>query len=93
MRLSAWRVRRIRVLDGKVGRIGNDALPPDQLKPTYRFPAVINLTSQSLKLRDGKMLPLQVGMSLTANIKLRQVTFLQLLLGSMLDKTKSLNAL
>jgi HlyD family secretion protein len=81
------------VLHGKVGRIGNDALAPDQLKPTYRFPAVINLTSQSLKLRDGKMLPLQVGMSLTANIKLRQVTFLQLLLGSMLDKTKSLNAL
>jgi len=35
-------------------------------------------------------LPLQVGMSLRASIKLRKVSYLQLLLGSFKDKADSL---
>jgi len=81
------------VLHGTVSQVGSDALPPDQLKPNYRFPAVITLTSQTLKLRSGQKLPLQAGMSLTANIKLRKASYLQLLLGEFSDKTKSLQAL
>ena len=78
------------VLQGTVKRIGSDALPPDQLKQTYRYPAEIELQSQQLKLKNGASLPLQVGMSLTANIKLRKVTYLQLLLGEFKDKADSL---
>ena len=80
------------VLQGKVLRIGSDALPPDQLKQReeYRFPASIKLATQQLKLKSGRKLPLQVGMSLTANIKLRKVSYLQLLLGSFKDKADSL---
>jgi len=78
------------VLQGTLRRIGSDALPPDQLKPVYRFPADIRLNSQQLKLKDGTSLPLQVGMSLTANIKLRKVTYLQLLLSQFKQKTESL---
>lgn len=78
------------VLQGTVRRIGSDALPPDQLKQTYRFPADIRLNSQQLKLRNGMTLPLQVGMSLTANIKLRRVSYLQLMLSDFKDKTDSL---
>jgi len=78
------------VLQGTVRRIGSDALPPDQLKQTYRFPADIRLNSQQLKLRNGMILPLQVGMSLTANIKLRRVSYLQLMLSDFKDKTDSL---
>jgi hemolysin D len=81
------------VLVGSVKSIGSDALPPDQLKQEYRYPADIKLNSQELKLKDGGHLPLQVGMSLTANIKLRKVTYLQLLLGEFQDKTKSLQRL
>lgn len=81
------------VLQGTVASVSSDALPPDQLKQTYRFPAVITLRSQQLRLRRGQALPLQVGMSLTANIKLRKVSYLQLLLGNLSDKTKSLQAL
>lgn len=81
------------VLQGTVRKIGSDALPPDQLKQTYRFPADIRLNSQQLKLKSGKTLPLQVGMSLTANIKLRSVTYLQLLLANMQDKANSLRRL
>jgi HlyD family secretion protein len=80
------------VLEGTVLQIGSDALPPDQLKQRteYRFPAKIKLASQQLKLKSGSKLPLQVGMSLTANIKLRQVTYLQLLLGSFRSKADAL---
>ncbi|CAK6697480.1 HlyD family secretion protein [Synechococcus sp. CBW1107] len=78
------------VLEGTVRRVGSDALPPDQQKQTYRYPADIRLSNQQLKLKDGNFLPLQVGMSLTANIKLRKVSYLQLLLGSFKDKADSL---
>ena len=78
------------VLHGTVKRIASDALPPDQLKQNYRYPAEIELSSQQLKVKSGTQLPLQVGMSLTANIKLRKVSYLQLLLGEFKDKTESL---
>jgi HlyD family secretion protein len=78
------------VLQGKVRKIGSDALPPDQLKQFYRFPVDIRLNSQQLKLKNGTILPLQVGMSITANVKLRKVTYLQLLLSDFKDKAKSL---
>jgi hemolysin D len=78
------------VLQGKVRKIGSDALPPDQLKQFYRFPVDIRLDSQQLKLKSGASLPLQVGMSITANVKLRKVTYLQLLLSDFKDKAKSL---
>jgi len=78
------------VLLGTLTSIGSDALPPDQIKQTYRFPATVRLDSQQFHLRSGKTLPLQVGMSLTANIKLRKVSYLQLLLGSFQDKANSL---
>ena len=78
------------VVEGTVKSFGSDALPPDEQHKTYRFPATIALNTQQLKLKSGKSLPLQVGMSLTANIKLRKVTWLQLLLGEFKDKTDSL---
>jgi len=78
------------VLQGTVRKIGSDALPPDQLKQFYRFPVDIRLNSQQLKLKSGVSLPLQVGMSITANVKLRKVTYLQLLLSDFKDKAKSL---
>jgi HlyD family secretion protein len=82
------------VLHGEVTRIGSDALPPNPAENKgYRFPADIALKSQSLRVKDGKTLPLQVGMSLTANIKLRKVTYLQLLLGGFQDKANSLRSL
>jgi len=78
------------VLQGTLVSVGSDALPPDELQRTYRFPATVKLDSQQFKLNSGQILPLQVGMSLTANIKLRKVSYLQLLLGSFQDKAKAL---
>ncbi|MFQ6537635.1 MULTISPECIES: HlyD family secretion protein [Aphanothece] len=81
------------VVQGTLVSIGSDALPPEEQNPKYRFPAVIKLNTQQLKLKDGQGLDLQVGMSLTANIKLRKVSYLQLLLGEFKDKTDSLKRL
>ena len=81
------------VLEGTLKSIGSDALPPDERIQTYRFPAVIALNSQQFRVKSGQELPLQVGMSLTANIKLRKVSYLQLLLGEFKDKTESLRRL
>lgn len=80
------------VLEGKVKAIGSDALAPDPTKQReeYRYPVTIQLAKQQLKLKSGQLLPLQVGMSLTAHIRLRQVTYLQLLLGGFQDKANSL---
>lgn len=79
-------------LEGSVRQIGSDAFPPDpqQVGSVYRFPVQITLSSQQLKIKDGQELSLQTGMSLTANIKLREVSYLQLLLGSFRDKAQSL---
>ena len=60
------------------------------MRQEYTYPAAIKLDTQQLKLNDGKELPLQVGMSLTANIKLRSVSYLQLLLQTFQNKTDSL---
>ncbi len=82
------------VIEGEVQRIGLDALPPDPgQNKNYRFPADITLKSQTIKLKNNKTLPLQVGMSLTANIKLRKVSYLQLLLGTFQNKADSLRSL
>lgn len=80
------------VLEGKVKSVGSDALPPSQQdnRPEYRYPAIIQLDSQKLKLKSGMQLPLQVGMSLSSNIRLRKVSYLQLLLGTFQDKVDSL---
>ena len=82
------------VIKGIISAIGSDALEPNmQLNKGYRFPAKVKLDTQRLRLKNGKTLPLQVGMSLTANIKLRKVSYLQLLLGTFQDKADSLRAL
>ena len=83
------------VLEGVVKQVGSDALPPEPSKqqPEYRYPAVITLNSQTLNLKSGNQLTLQPGMSLNANIKLRKVSYLQLLLGGFKDKADSLKEL
>ena len=82
------------VVEGKVTRIGSDALPPSPSEGKgYRFPADVTLNNQYLELRSGQKLKLQAGMSLTANIKLRKVTYLQLLLNKFSDRTESLKSI
>ena len=79
-------------LKGRIESIGSDVLELDKNAPPFEsyFPGRIKLNSQTLKLSNGRILPLQVGMSLKANIKLRRVSYLKLLLGTFKDKSDSL---
>tara|TARA_B100000214_G_scaffold333391_1_gene275419 strand:- start:17 stop:1120 length:1104 start_codon:yes stop_codon:yes gene_type:complete len=82
------------VIEGTISSIGSDALPPiPSLGKGYRFPAKIILNNQYLKHNSGRKLPLQAGMSLSANIKLRKVTYIQLLLNKFNDKVNSLKSI
>ncbi|MBJ7900359.1 MAG: HlyD family efflux transporter periplasmic adaptor subunit [Cyanobacteria bacterium RI_101] len=58
-------------IKGSVESVGSDALPPDQINQFYRFPLKITLGSQQLKTQN-RTIPLQSGMSVTANIKVRE---------------------
>ncbi|MBW4643467.1 MAG: HlyD family efflux transporter periplasmic adaptor subunit [Goleter apudmare HA4340-LM2] len=58
-------------IKGVVDGIASDALPPDQTHQFYRFPAKITLNKQTLSI-NGTNITLQSGMSLTANIKVRE---------------------
>ena len=74
--------------------LSSTALPPEPAQGKgYRFPADIVLKNQYLKLKSGQRLPIQAGMSLSANIKLRKVTYLQLLLNKFSSKAESLKAI
>lgn len=60
-------------VEGKVTFIGSEALEPDQLNNFYRFPATVTLDKQELKIEGReKPLPLQSGMSISANIIIRE---------------------
>ena len=65
-------------LQGTLKTIGSDALPPTNDTPGYTFPATISLKQQEV-VSGGKMLNLQSGMGVNANIKLRSRPVISLL--------------
>jgi multidrug efflux pump subunit AcrA (membrane-fusion protein) len=62
---------------GTVKTIGSDALPPDQIHPYYRFPTEIQLKEQFISV-NGRKVPLQSGMSISSNIRVRDRTVLSI---------------
>ena len=58
-------------IKGKVISIASDALEPDQNYQFFRFPTKIELEKQYINIR-GKDIPLQSGMSISANIRIRE---------------------
>lgn len=73
VRIDAFTYSEYGDIDGYLVHIGDDALPPDEIYPFYRFPAEIQLTSQVLESR-GETFTLRSGMSLNANIKTEKRT-------------------
>ena len=53
----------------------------------------VTLNNQLIELNSGKNLPLKPGMSLSANIKLRRLSYLQLLFNLFADKSRSIQQL
>jgi len=70
-------------INGEIYLVGADAIPPTDIKPFYSFPAKISLDRQSLTVR-GKEIPLQPGMSVGVNIKVRDRLVINFLLDTLL---------
>lgn len=83
------------VLKSVIKSIGSDALKPDssENRQFFSFPVTANLKDQFLEVKNGRKLDLKVGMTLSANIKLRKVSYLQLLLTTFREKTESIQEL
>ncbi len=64
-------------IKGTLTWIGSDTLPPTQLQPYYTFPATVTLDQQYLNSK-GRKIPLQSGMSLNGNIKIRERTVMSI---------------
>ena len=80
-------------INGTISDIGADALPPNNIIRTYHFPLNINLSRSSLQTKDGTLIPLQSGMTITTNLKLRDRRLIELLSDLFTNRGESLKRL
>ncbi|GAB4383337.1 MAG: HlyD family type I secretion periplasmic adaptor subunit [Elainellaceae cyanobacterium] len=76
-------------IKGEIVNIGSDALPPDQIHQFYRFPVRVEMDSQFLQA-SGREIPLQSGMSITANVITRDRTVMSIFVDQFTRKVDSL---
>ena len=86
-------------IPAKVLRIGSDALTPDEQQRVLgtnaqglHFPAILQLERQTLPAGSSNI-PLQSGMSLTADVFLRERRFISTITGAMDKRLRSLERL
>ena len=97
--LTSFRASDYGYLEANIKRIGSDALTPDEQRRVLgtnaeglHFPAVLTLSQQVLQV-GKREIPLQVGMSLTADIHLRNRRFISAITDMLDDKRRSLERL
>ena len=78
------------ILKGSISFISSNSSKINQNDNRLFYKARINLDNQSFETINGKNLDLKPGMSLKANIKLRKLSYLQLIFNTFSDKTKSI---
>lgn len=76
-------------IEGELVSIGSDALAPTQEVPTYHFPLKIELDSQSLVTNNGTEFDIQAGMSVSARIKTRKRSVMDIFLGQFKSRADS----
>lgn len=92
IRVDAFPFTRYGELVGKVTQIAADSLPPDSSNSFYRFPLKMSLNRSFLESKGAKI-PLQAGMSITANLKLREKRVISLVSDIFVDQTDSIKSL
>ena len=80
-------------IPGTISRVGADALPPTPLISQYHFPVFIDLSRSHLTTKNNTSIPLQAGMTITANLKLRDRRLIELLGELFTDKSEGLKRL
>ena len=80
-------------IDGTIRSIGADSLPPNELIRSYHFPVNLSLSRSNLETKDGTVIPLQSGMTITTNLKLRDRRLIELLSDLFTNRSESLKRL
>ncbi len=80
-------------INGVISDIGADALPPNDIIRSYHFPLSIRLSRSTLQTKDGTLIPLQSGMTITTNLKLRDRRLIELLSDLFTNRGESLKRL
>ena len=89
VRVDAFPFTQYGELEGSVGQIGADALPPDQKANFYRYPVKLTLNKPYLE-HKGIKVPLRSGMAITANLKLRDKRLISLISDMFVSQTDSI---
>ncbi len=97
--LTSFNASNYNYLPATVKRVGSDALTPDEQRRVLgtdaeglHFPAVLTLSRQTLQVGQ-RAIPLQSGMSLTADIRLRNRRFISAITDIFDDKRRGLERL
>jgi hemolysin D len=93
VRIDSFNFSEFGDVKGTLEWIGSDVLPPDETNREYRFPARIKLKDQSLNIKQSsgsKDMPLKTGMSINANIKLRDRTVMSIFTEQFTRQTDSI---
>ncbi|MGD1902881.1 MAG: HlyD family efflux transporter periplasmic adaptor subunit [Geitlerinemataceae cyanobacterium] len=80
LQLEAFPATEFGTIPGTLTSIGDDVLEPEPTRQFFAFAVAIELDQQFLELKTGKEIPLQAGMAVNANIKLRERSVLSLFL-------------
>jgi HlyD family secretion protein len=92
VRVDAFPFTRYGELESKVSQVAADALPPDEKMDFYRFPVKLQLEKPYLESR-GTRIPLQSGMAVTANLKLREKRVISLVSDMLVEQVDSVRSL
>ncbi len=92
VRVDAFPFQRYGDLDGSVEQVAADALPPDQTSNIYRFQVKLKLQRSYLESK-GVRIPLQSGMAITTNLKLREKRVISLLSDLLVNQVDSVRSL
>ncbi len=80
-------------VDGIISFISANSRKINDRDNNLFYEVKVSLNNQLIELNSGKNLPLKPGMSLSANIKLRRLSYLQLLFNLFTDKSRSIQQL
>ena len=80
-------------VDGIISFISANSRKINDRDNNLFYEVKVTLNNQLIELNSGKNLPLKPGMSLSANIKLRRLSYLQLLFNLFTDKSRSIQQL
>ena len=92
IQIDAFPANEFGTIPGKLVSIGEDALPPDQNYQYWRFPVTVELDQQYMEV-GSKNIPLQSGMSVRSNIKVRERTVLSIFLARFANQKEILENL